>query len=255
VNKKYPLPKIDDLFDQLRGAKIFSRIDLRSGYHQVIIKEHIHKTTFRTRYGYYEFVVVSFGLSNALVVFMCLMNGIFKNYFDRFVIVFLDDILVYSKSEEEHEHHLILVLQVLRKHQLYAKLSKCFFNQEQIHYLGHIISYQGIEVDQKMIESIRGWPTPKNVSKVKSFMGLEGYYKIFIARFSKIVHPITSMKKKGIKFVWTFECEENFNFLKELLTSVPILNIVDPNESFVVCIDACKEGLGGVLTQNGHHWL
>jgi hypothetical protein len=196
--------------------------------------------------------VVPFGLSNAPIVFMCLMNGIFRNYLDKFVIVFLDDILIYSKSEEEHEHHLRLVLQVLREHQLYAKLSKCSFYQEQIHYLGHIISEQGIAVDPEKIEAIRGWPTPRNVSEVRYFMGLVGYYKIFIAGFSKISHPITSLQKKGIKFEWTTECEENFNLLKELLTSAPILKIVDPNESFVVCTDACKEGLGGVLTQNGH---
>jgi hypothetical protein len=128
VKNKYPLPRIDDLFDQLRGENIFSNIDLRSRYHQVRIKEEgIHNTTFRTRYGHYEFVVVPFRLSNGPAVFMCLMNGIFKNYLDKFVIVFLDDILVYSKSEEEHEHHLRLVLQVLREHQLYAKLSKCSF--------------------------------------------------------------------------------------------------------------------------------
>jgi hypothetical protein len=141
VKNKYPLPRIDDLFDQLRGAQIFSKIDLRYGYHQVRIKEEdINKTTFRMRYGHYEFTVVPFGLSNAPVVFMCLMNGVFINYLDKFVIVFLDDILIYSKFEEEHEKHLRMVLQVLREHQLYAKLSKCSFYQGQIHYLGHIIS-------------------------------------------------------------------------------------------------------------------
>jgi hypothetical protein len=253
IKNKYPLPRIDDLFDQLRGAKIFSKIDLRAGYHQVRIKEEdIHKTAFRTRYGHYEFVVVHFGLTNALVVFMCLMNGIFRNYLDKFVIVFLDDILIYSKSKEENEHHLRLVLQVLREHQLYAKLSKCYFYQKQIHYLGHIISEQGIAVDPENIEAIRGWPTPRNVLDVRSFMGLVGYYRRFIVGFSKIVHPITSLQKKGIKFEWTLKCEKNFNLLKELLTSAPVLNIVDPNESFLVCTDVCKEGLGGVLMQNGH---
>jgi hypothetical protein len=173
VKKKYPLPRIDDLFDQLRGENIFSKIDLRSGYHQVRIKEEdISKTTFRTRYGHYEFVVVPFGLTNAPTVFMCLMNDIFRNYLDKFVIVFLDDILIYSKSEEEHEHHLRLVLQVLREHQLYAKLRKCSFYQEKIHYLGHIISEEGIVVDPEKIEAIRGWPTPRNVSEVRYFMGL-----------------------------------------------------------------------------------
>jgi hypothetical protein len=141
INNKYPLPCIDDLFDQLRGAKIFSKIDLREGYHQVRIKEEdIYKTTFRIIYGHYEFVVVPFGLTNAPVVFMFLMNGIFRNYLDRFFIVFLDDILIYYKSEEENEHHLRLVLQVLREHHLYAKFIKCYFYQKQINYLGHIIS-------------------------------------------------------------------------------------------------------------------
>jgi hypothetical protein len=200
VKNKYPLPRIDDLFDQLKGAKIFSKIDLRSGYHQVRIKdEDINKTTFRTRYGHYEFTVVSFGLSNAPFVFMCLMNGVFRDYLDKFVIVFLDDILVYSKSEEEHEH-LRLVLQVLRGHQLYAKLSKCSFYQRKIHYLGHIISEEGITVDLEKVEAIREWSVPRNVVEVKSFMGLAGYYRRFIAGFSKISHPITSLQRKEKKF-------------------------------------------------------
>jgi hypothetical protein len=180
------------------------------------------------------------------------MNGIFRNYLDKFVIVFLDDILIYSQYEEEHEHHLRPALQVLREHQLYAKLSKCSFYQKQIHYLGHIISEQGIAIDPEKIKAIGGWPTPKNVSEVRYFMGLAGYYRRFIVGFSKIAHPITSLQKKGTKFEWTLKCEKNFNLLKGLLTSAPVLNIADPNEIFVVCTDACKEGLGGFLMQNGH---
>jgi hypothetical protein len=253
INNKYPLPRIDDLFDRLRGENIYSKIDLRVGYHQVRINEEdIHKTTFRTMYGHYEFVVVPFGMTNAPVVFMSLMNDIFKNYLDKFVIVFLDDILIYSKSKEEHGHHLRLVLQVLRKHQLYAKLSKCYFYQNQIHYLGHIILEKGIVVYPKKIEAIRGWPTPSNVSGVRSFMGLVGYYRRFIVEFSNISYPITSLQKKGTKFEWTLKCENNFNMLKELITSALVLNIADPNEIFVVCIDTCREGLVGVFTQNGH---
>jgi hypothetical protein len=253
VKNKYPLPKIDDLFDQLRGEKIFSKIDLRSGYHQVRIKEkYINKTSFRTMYGHYEFVVVSFGLSNAPTIFMFLMNDIFRYYLDNFFIVFLDDILIYSKSEKEHEHHLRLVLQVLREHQLYANLSKCSFYQEHIHYLGNIISKQGIPVDPEKIDSIRGWPTPMNVSEVIYFMGLTSYYKRFITGFSKIAHPITSLQNKGIKFEWTSECEDKFNLLKELLTSEHVLKIVDPYESFVVCTNPCKEGLGRFLMKNEH---
>jgi hypothetical protein len=200
--------------------------------------------SFRTRYGHYEFVVVPFGLTNAPIVFMCLMNGIFKNYLDKFVIGFLDDILVYYKSKEEHEHNLRPVLQVLIEHQLYAKLSKCSFYQNNIHYLGHIISEQGIEIDTEKIEAIRGWPIAINVSEVKYFMGLSGYYIRFIVGFSKIVHPITSLKNKGTKFEWTPKCEDNFNMLKELLTSALALKIADPNESCVLCTMHVRKELG-----------
>jgi hypothetical protein len=229
LKNKYPLPRIDGLFDQLKGARIFSKIDLRSGYHQLRTKEEdISKTAFRTRYGHYEFMVVLFGLSNAPTAFMCLMNGVFHEYLDKFVIVFLDDILIYSKSEEEHEHHLRMVLQVLREHQLYAKLRKCSFYHKQIHYLGHIISEDGIEVDLEKVEAIREWSAPKNVKKVRSFMGLAGYYKRFIGGFLKITYPITSLQRKGMKFQWTMDCERSFQHLKQLLTSARILRIVDP---------------------------
>jgi hypothetical protein len=215
VKNKYPLPRIDDLFDQLKDAKVFSKIDLRSGYHQVRIKdEDISKTAFRTRYGHYEFTVVQFGLSNTPVVFMCLMNGVFRNYLDKFVIVFLDDILVYSKTEEEHEQHLRMVLQVLREHQLYEKLGKCSFYQRQIHYLGHIISEEGISMDSEKVKAIQEWPTPRNVTEVRSFMGLAGYYRRFIAGFSRITHAITSLQKKEKKFQWTEQCENSFQQLK-----------------------------------------
>jgi hypothetical protein len=192
--------------------------------------------------------VVSFGLSNAPFVFMSLMNGVFRDYLDKFVIVFMDDILVYSRTEEEHEQHLRMVLQVLREHQLYAKMSKCLFYQDRIHYLGHIISKDGIAVDPEKIESIRAWSAPRNVTEVISFMGLVGYYKRFIVGFSKIAHPITSLQRKGKQFHWTEGCEESFQRLKQLLTSSPILRIAC--KDFIVCTDACKEGLGGVLSQN-----
>jgi hypothetical protein len=182
--------------------------------------------------------VVPFGLSNAPVVFMCLMNGVFTEYLDKFVIVFLDDILVYSKSEEEHEQHMRMVLQVLREHQLYSKLSKCSFYQKKIHYLGHIISKDGIVMDPEKIEAIREWSTSKNVTEVRSFISIVGYYRKFIARFSRIAHPITSLQRKEKKFQWTKECERSFHQLKKLLTSAPILRIADPNEDFVVCRDA-----------------
>jgi hypothetical protein len=163
----------------------------------------------------------------------------------------LDEILIYSKSEEEHEHHLRMVLQVLRENHMYAKLIKCSFYQKQIHYLGHIISKDGIAVDPEKTESIREWSAPKNVIEIRSFMGLESYYRRFIGELSKIAHPITSLQRKGMKFQWTSDSERSFQHLKQLLTSAPILNIVDPNEDFIVCTDACNEGLGRVLSQNG----
>jgi hypothetical protein len=236
VKNKYPLPRIDDLFDQLKYAKIFSKIDVRSRYHQVRIKdEDINKTTFRTRYGHYEFTVVPFGLSNAPTVFMCMMNGVFKDYLDKFVIVFLDEILVYSKSEEEHEQHMRMVLQVLREHQLYAKLSNCSFYQDQFHYLGHIILKDGIAVDPEKIEAIREWLAPNNMTEVRSFMGLAGYYIRFIIGFSRITHPITSLKRKENEFQWIEKCERSFQQLKKMLTNAPIPRIAEPNEDFLVC--------------------
>jgi hypothetical protein len=239
VKNKYPLPRIDDLFDQLKDVKIFSKIYLRLGYHQVRIKyEDINKTAFRTRYGHYKFTVVLFGLSNAPIVFMCLMNGVFRDYLDKFAIVFLDDIMVYSKWEEDHEKHLRMVLQVLRENQLYSKLRKCLFYQKKIHYLGNIISKEGIIVDPKNIEAIREWSVPKNVIEFRSFMGLDGYYRRFISGFSRIAHPITSLQRKEKTFQWTDDCEKIFQQLKQLLTSAPILRILDPNEYFMVCTDA-----------------
>jgi hypothetical protein len=252
INNKYPLPRIDDLFDQLGGASVFSKIDLRSGYHQVHIKgEDIHKTAFQTRYGHYEFVVVPFGLTNAPATSMCLMKNVLSKFLDKFVLVFIDDILIYSKNREEHEEHLRLVLQVLREHQLYAKFSKCDFFQKQIHYLGHVLSKEGVAVDPDKIRSIMEWPTPRDVSDIRSFLGLAGYYRIFIKDFSKIGCPITALQKKGTKFLWTQQCEERFQTLKHLLTHAPVLKIADPETDFLVCTDACKEGLGGVLMQEG----
>ena len=167
VRNKYPLPRIDDLLDQLQGASCFSKIDLWSGYHQLRIRhEDVPKTAFRTRYGYYEFLVMSFGLTNAPTAFMDLMNRVFKPFLDHFVIVFIDDILVYSRSEEEHVEHLRIVLQTLREHQLYAKFSKCEFWLDSVAFLGHVVSREGIQVDPKKIEAVMDWQRPTTVTEV-----------------------------------------------------------------------------------------
>ena len=175
IKNKYPLPRIDDLFDQLQGACTFSKIDLRSGYHQLKIRAtDVPKTAFRTRYGHYEFLVMSSGLTNAPAAFMSLMNGIFKPYLDLFVIVFIDDILIYSKSRKDHEEHLRIVLEVLREKRLYAKFSKCEFLLDSVSFLGHVVSKDGVMVDQSKIETVK---RPTNVTEVRSFVGLASYYR------------------------------------------------------------------------------
>ena len=184
IKNKYPLPRIDDLFDQLQGASVFSKIDLRSGYHQLKIKgDDIQKTAFRTRYGHYEFLVMPFGLTNAPAAFMDLMNRVFKDYLDRFVIVFIDDILIYSRSMEEHAEHLRTILRVLKIKKLYAKFTKCEFWLEKVSFLGHVVSKDGIAVDPSKVEAVTNWERPKNVSEVRSFLGLAGYYRKFVEGF------------------------------------------------------------------------
>jgi hypothetical protein len=252
IKNKYPLPRIDDLFDQLQGAQVFSKIDLHSGYHQLKIKsEDIPKTTFRTRYGHYEFLVMPFGLTNAPAAFMDLMNRVFHEYLDRFVIAFIDDILVYSKSLEEHEDHLRIVLQILRDKKLYAKLKKCEFWLNQVVFLGHVISKDGITVDPSKIEAVVSWDRPTNVSEVRSFLGLAGYYRRFVEGFSRIAAPLTHLTRKNAKFEWKEECEKSFQELKQRLVMALVLTIPSSSGGFVIYSDASRNGLGCVLMQHG----
>ncbi|CAA0819578.1 Uncharacterized mitochondrial protein AtMg00860, partial [Striga hermonthica] len=252
IKNKYLLPRIDDLFDQLRGAYVFSKIDLRSGYHQLKIKESdIAKTAFRTRYGHYEFVVMPFGLSNAPAVFMDLMNRIFHPYLDQFVIAFIDDILIYSKSQKEHEEHLRVVLETLRREKLFAKFSKCEFWLQRVSFLGHVITQAGIEVDPSKVSAVQNWSTPRSPSEVRSFLGLAGYYRRFIEGFSKIALPLSQLTRTSMKFEWTDRCEASFQNLKRRLTSAPVLTIPDPSRSFTIFSDSSRQGLGCVLMQDG----
>ncbi|KAH0672805.1 hypothetical protein KY290_025037 [Solanum tuberosum] len=252
VKNRYPLPRIDDLFDQLHGASHFSKIDLQSGYHQVKVREcDILKTTFRTRYGQYEFVVISFGLTNALALFMDLMNRVFKPYLDSFVVVFIDDILIYSRGEEEHKGHLRVVLQKLSEEKLYTKYVKCEFWLKEVAFLGHVVSGDGIKVDPKKTDVIRNWPRPLTPSDIRSFLGLAGYYRRFVEGFSSLASPMTKLTQKKAKFVWSDECEESFQNLKERLVCAPILSLPDGIEGFVVYCDASRIGLGCVLMQCG----
>jgi hypothetical protein len=213
---KYPLPRIDDLFDQLCAVCVFFKIDLRSRYHQLKILEcDIPKTTFVSRYGLYEYTVVSFGLTNAPAYFMYLMNKVFMEYLDKFVVVFIDDILVYSRSEEEHEKHLCLALQNLQEPRLYAKFSKCEFWMKQVAFLGHVISKGGISVDPSKVQDVLIWNAPTSVGDIQSFLRLAGYYRRFIEGFSKISKPMTELLEKDKKFKWTSACEASFQELKK----------------------------------------
>ncbi|KAL0541655.1 hypothetical protein IC582_021709 [Cucumis melo] len=252
VKNRYPLPRIDDLFDQLQGATVFSKIDLRLGYHQLRIKDgDVPKTAFRSRYGHYEFIVMSCGLTNAPAVFMDLMNRVFREFLDTFVIVFIDDILIYSKTEAEHEEHLRIVLQTLRDNKLYAKFSKCEFWLKQVSFLGHVVSKVGVSVDPAKIEAATGWTRPSTVSEVRSFLGLAGYYRRFVENFSRIATPLTQLIRKGAPFIWSKACEDSFQNLKQKLVTIPVLTIPDGSGSFVIYSDASKKGLGCVLMQQG----
>ncbi|GJU06561.1 putative reverse transcriptase domain-containing protein [Tanacetum coccineum] len=250
VKNRYPLPRIDDLFDQLQGSSVYSKIDLRSGYHQLRVREEdIPKTAFRTRYGHYEFQVMPFGLTNAPAVFMDLMNRVCKPYLDKFVIVFIDDILIYSKNKQEHEEHLKIILELLKKEELYAKFSKCEFWIPKVQFLGHVIDSEGIHVDPAKIESIKDWASPKSPTEIRQFLGLAGYYRRFIEGFSKIAKPMTKLTQKKVKFEWGDKQEAAFQLLKQKLCSAPILALPEGSEDFIAYCDASKKGLGAVLMQ------
>ncbi|GKV46430.1 hypothetical protein SLEP1_g53414 [Rubroshorea leprosula] len=230
VKNKYPLPRIDDLFDQLQGARVFSKIDLRSGYYQLKVKpKDVMKTAFRSRYGHCEFLL----------------------YLDKFVIVFIDDILIFSPDEESHKEHLAIVLQILREKKLYAKFDKCEFWLNQISFLGHVVSKDGISVDLSKVEAFMKWERPISVTEVRSFLGLAGYYRRFVEGYSKISGPLTQLTRKNQKFEWTDKCEQSFQELKNRLVTAPILAILDNGGNFVVYTDASHKGLGCVLMQHG----
>ena len=201
VKNNYPLPRIEDLSDQLKGADVFSKIDLRSGYYQLRVKEvDVSKIAFRTRYGHYEFLVMLFRLTNAPVAFMDLMNRVFRPYVDQFFVVFIDNILVYFKDAQEHEQHLRIILETLREKKLYAKLSKCDFWLKEVSFLSHIVSAEGIRVDPAKVEAVLNWKSPQNVTEVRSFLGLAGYYRRFVRDFSVIASLLITLLRKGIKF-------------------------------------------------------
>ncbi|GJR68170.1 putative reverse transcriptase domain-containing protein [Tanacetum coccineum] len=234
------------------GAPFFSKIDLRSGYHQLRVHEDdIPKTAFRTRYGHFEFTVMPFGLTNAPAIFMDLMNRVYMSYLDKFMIVFIDDILIYSKTQDKHVEHLRLVLELLKKEKLYAKFSKCEFWLREVQFLGHVINGNGIHVDPSKIEAVKNWKAPRTLTEVRSFLRLVGYYRRFIENFYKIAKSLTILTQKSKTFDWGEEQELAFQTLKDKLCNAPVLALPDGPEDFVVYCDASGIGLGCVLMQRG----
>ena len=256
IKNRYPLPRIDGLLDQLQGAKVFSKIDLRSGYHQVRIHpDDIEKTAFRTRYGHFEFRVMPFGLTNVPATFVNLMQDIFQPIVDKFMVVYVDDILVYSKNEEEHLDHLRQVLDILRANKLYGKTSKCAFFQKSVEFLGFIVSDEGVAADQVKMKAISEWPRPTTLKEIQSFLGICNYYRRFVKDYSSIALPLTELTKKESTLTWTPEAEEAFQDLKKRLVEAPILQLPDPDAEFTVTTDASDFAIGAVLSQKGEEGL
>ncbi|XP_061361231.1 uncharacterized protein LOC133305112 [Gastrolobium bilobum] len=251
VTNKFPIPTVDELLDELHGATVFSKLDLRSGYHQIRMHpDDVYKTAFRTHHGHFEFLVMPFGLSNAPSSFQATMNEVFEKFLRRFVVIFFDDILVFSPTLPDHIIHLQHVLATLRTHRLFAKISKCSFASDAVHFLGHIVSANGVSPDPEKVQAVKEWPTPSSTTQVRAFLGLSGYYRRFIRQYAKIAAPLTDLLTKG-KFTWTTAAAEAFDCLKKKLVEAPILVLPNFNIPFVLETDASGTGIGAVLLQEG----
>lgn len=253
VKNKHPLPIVDKLLDELAGSVWFTKLGFRSGYRQICIATGDEpKTAFKTHNGLYEFLVMPFGLTNAPASFQSLMNTIFASLMRKCVLVFMDDILVYNRTLEQHVQHLTQVFQIIRDHKFLIKKSKCAFAQQKIEYLGHIISSQGVSTEPSKIVAVQQWPTPVSLKELRGFLGLTGYYRKFIKNYGMISKPLTLLLKKGTPFVWTPNTDQAFQLLKQALIQAPVLALPDFNKQFVLETDASDAGFGAVLMQEGH---
>ena len=251
VKDRSPLPRIDDLLSQMDGAKVFSSLDLAQGYHQIrIADEDVPKTGFTTPFGHYQFKVMCFGLSNAPGTFQRVMNRLFHKQMHKYVVIYLDDILIFSKTAEEHVQHLREVLSILRDNQLFAKMSKCDLNMPSVLYLGHVVSRKGLSVDPKKVVTVQDWPVPKDLHELRCFLGLTNYFRTFVQGYATRVMPLTRLQSPKHEFLWTDKCQEAFQGIKHDLTHAPVLKSPDLNQPFELVTDACDEGIGAVLLQD-----
>jgi len=246
-----PLPRTDEMFDRIGEARIFSKMDLKTGFHQIRVRpEDVEKTAFNTKYGQFEYLVLPMGLCNAPATFQSLMNSIFHDCMDEFIVVYMDDLLIFSKDKESHYKHLEIVMSRLEEHELYVSPKKCSFMQENIEFLGLIIGNDGIKVNPEKVEVLRTWPKPKSVTEIRSFLGLMQFFRRFVPDFSKIASPLTDLTKKGSGVHrWNEKCDESFQRLKDLITNAPILVAPDWNKPFRGHVDASNMAVGGTLTQ------